>query len=159
MRFGLIRAFLLSRLAFVSRVFIFIKGNTAIIGIWSHWCLTTWSYRKSYHGHPSHHRSLQKIQESVNQFYLKSSDVHPSSSFPSLWSFYSCSYVPMKQWLIRYICMWLILTVVQFWKTFAREIFQSFTSAILVVYNLSDHITACQNSSRLTKWTRFTSQF
>ena len=83
----------------------------------------------------------------------------PCSSFPSLWSSYSCSNLPMKQQLVRYIRMWLIITVVQFWKTVEREILQSFTSAILVVYNLSDQITACKNSSRLTKWTRFTSQF
>ena len=50
----LIRAFLLSLLAFLSRVFIFRKGNTATISIWSHWCLTTWSYRNSYRGHASH---------------------------------------------------------------------------------------------------------
>ena len=80
-----------------------------------------------------HHWSLEKIQESVNQFYLKSSDAHPCSSFPSLWSSYSCSNVPMKQKLVRYIRMWLIITVVQFWKTVEREILQSFTSAILVV--------------------------
>ena len=79
----------------------FSQKETLIIDIWSHWCLTIWSYRNSCRDHASywmmliicHHCSLEKIQESINQFELKSSDVHSCFSFPSLWSSYSCSNV------------------------------------------------------------------
>ena len=137
--FGLIGASLPSGLTFVSRMCSFSPNETLslstsdLIDVWRfhrgkscrdhakpfRWCLSFVII-----GHLTRSRTASSSGR-------KYSDAHPCFAFASLWSSHRSFKLPMKQRFVRHIRIWLIITVIQFWKIFARGILQSFTSFIL----------------------------